>query len=93
MKACIHKLPTTEGARATSWPAEWPLRVESTPAWLSSSERGIYGNPVAEEYRADTEHWKRIIEKSYLQGLGIQWSSVRNVMDMKAGYGGYVGWL
>ena len=88
MKACIHELPTTEGARATSWPTEWPLRVESAPYWLRSSEKGIYGNPVVDEYRADAEHWKRIIEKSYLQGLGIQWSSVRNVMDMKAGYGG-----
>ncbi|KAG0610431.1 hypothetical protein M758_7G064800 [Ceratodon purpureus] len=89
MKACIHKLPTTEGARATSWPAEWPPRVDSTPSWLSPSEKGIYGNPVVEEFRADSEHWKRIIEKSYLQGLGINWSSIRNVMDMKAGYGGF----
>jgi hypothetical protein len=89
MKPCIHKLPATEGARGTSWPADWPLRVDAAPAWLSAAEKGIYGKPVTEDYRLDTEHWKRIIDKSYLQGLGIQWSSIRNVMDMKAGYGGY----
>ncbi|KAG0559053.1 hypothetical protein KC19_10G075100 [Ceratodon purpureus] len=89
MNSCIHKLPTTDGARATSWPADWPLRVESTPSWLSTADKGIYGKPVTEDFRSDTEHWKRIIEKSYLQGLGIQWGSIRNVMDMKAGYGGF----
>jgi len=84
----MHKLPSAEGARATSWPADWPLRVEATPSWLSSTEKGIYGGSLAEEYRSDTDHWKRIIEKSYLHGLGINWGSIRNVMDMKAGYGG-----
>lgn len=85
MNSCIHKI---QGPRATSWPEEWPQRVDATPSWLSDTEKGIYGGNLAEEYRSDTEHWKRIIEKSYLQGLGIDWSAIRNVMDMKAGYGG-----
>lgn len=88
MKACLHKLPSTEGARATTWPTDWPLRAESTPSWLSNSDKGIYGGSLAAEFRSDADHWKRIIEKSYLHGLSIDWSNVRNVMDMKAGYGG-----
>lgn len=88
MKACIHKLPSGEGARGTVWPAEWPIRVEATPSWLSATTPGIYGKPAAEDYRMDTDHWKRVIEKSYLQGVGINWDNIRNVMDMKAGYGG-----
>lgn len=89
MKACMHKIPTGEGARGTSWPSAWPVRVEATPAWLSSTEKGVYGKPASEDFRSDANHWKRIVQKSYMQGLGIDWNSVRKVMDMKAGYGGY----
>lgn len=89
MKACMHKIPTGEGARATSWPPEWPVRVESTPSWLSSTEKGVYGKPAAEDFQSDAAHWRRVVAKSYIQGLEIDWNSVRKVMDMKAGYGGY----
>lgn len=88
MKPCMHKIPDAEGARATRWPAEWPLRVESAPYWLSETETGIFGQPLAEEFKSDMEHWKRVIENSYMEGVGIDWSTVRNVMDMKANYGG-----
>ena len=37
----------------------------------------------------DHNHWKAVVEKSYLDGLGIDWSNIRNVMDMRAVYGGY----
>lgn len=89
LKACIHKIPTSDDARAKIWPADWPIRVDSTPSWLSTTETGIYGKPLAEDYQSDSDHWKRIIAKSYLQGVGIKWNSIRNVMDMKAGYGGF----
>lgn len=87
MKACMHRIPSGEGVRGTSWPAEWPLRVESTPAWMNST-KGVFGKPLSEDFRADTDHWKRVVQKSYLEGLDIDWKSVRKVMDMKAGYGG-----
>ncbi|KAE8656342.1 putative methyltransferase PMT26 [Hibiscus syriacus] len=32
---------------------------------------------------------KAVVSQSYLKGMGIDWSSVRNVMDMKAVYGGF----
>lgn len=38
---------------------------------------------------ADHNHWKAVVEKSYLDGLGLNWSNIRNVMDMRAVYGGY----
>jgi len=37
----------------------------------------------------DHNHWKAVVEKSYLDGLGIDWSNIRNVMDMRAVYGGF----
>lgn len=88
MKPCLHKIPEGKGARGTSWPEEWPVRVESIPSWLSTTDKGIYGKPVAEDFRVDTEHWKHVVSKSYLEGVGIDWTSIRKVMDMKAGYGG-----
>ncbi|KAK1388940.1 hypothetical protein POM88_017118 [Heracleum sosnowskyi] len=42
-----------------------------------------------EDFAGDYEHWKRVVSASYLTGLGIDWSSVRNVMDMKAISGGF----
>lgn len=42
-----------------------------------------------EKFIADTNQWKAIVDKSYLSGIGIDWSNIRNVMDMKAIYGGY----
>jgi tRNA wybutosine-synthesizing protein 1 len=38
---------------------------------------------------ADHNHWNAVVEKSYLDGLGLNWSNIRNVMDMRAVYGGY----
>jgi hypothetical protein len=88
MKVCIHKIPIGEGS-SSEWPVDWPLRVDTPPLSLSNSSKGIYGKPAVEDYEFDTDHWKHVIQKSYLEGVGVDWSTVRNVMDMKAGYGGF----
>ncbi|CAH8326816.1 unnamed protein product [Eruca vesicaria subsp. sativa] len=41
---------------------------------------------VTEDFTADQEKWKTVVSKSYIDGMGIDWSNVRNVMDMKAVY-------
>jgi hypothetical protein len=84
----MHKLTTDPTNRGSRWPEDWPLRVERPPYWLNSSEAGVYGKPAPEDFEADYEHWKRVIRNSYMEGFGIDWSAVRNVMDMKAVYGG-----
>ncbi|KAF7012655.1 hypothetical protein CFC21_026824 [Triticum aestivum] len=89
LQSCMHKLPRDPTMRGLRWPEEWPLRVEKPPYWLKSSETGVYGKPAPEDFQADYEHWKRVISNSYMEGLGIDWSAVRNVMDMKAVYGGF----
>ncbi|PIN19918.1 hypothetical protein CDL12_07400 [Handroanthus impetiginosus] len=88
LQACMHKVPVGSSERGSQWPEQWPARVEKTPYWLSSSEVGVYGKPAPEDFTADYEHWKRVVNNSYLKGLGINWSTVRNVMDMRAVYGG-----
>ncbi|CAD5195971.1 unnamed protein product [Musa acuminata subsp. malaccensis] len=89
LQACMHKLPVDPNVRGSQWPQQWPLRLDNVPYWLNSSQVGVYGRPAPEDFKADTELWKHIVSKSYMKGLGINWSAVRNVMDMRAVYGGF----
>ncbi|KHG04009.1 hypothetical protein F383_29196 [Gossypium arboreum] len=54
--------------------SKWP---EEWPARLEKSPYWLLSSQVG------------VVTKSYMQGMGINWSSVRNVMDMKAVYGGF----
>ncbi|KAF6164860.1 hypothetical protein GIB67_017063 [Kingdonia uniflora] len=66
-----------------NWPALWPERLSSTPQSLTTE-------PSADEiFFEDTKHWVGLVTDVYLEGLSINWSSIRNVMDMNAGYGGF----
>ncbi|CAG7871549.1 unnamed protein product [Brassica rapa] len=89
LEACMHTAPEDTTQRGSQWPEQWPARLEKPPFWLSSFQTGVYGKAAPDDFSADYEHWKRVVTKSYLNGLGINWASVRNVMDMKAVYGGF----
>jgi hypothetical protein len=80
IKHCLHKAPVGIEERGSDWPEEWPKRLETFPDWLGDLETRV---------AADHNHWKAVVEKSYLDGLGLNWSNIRNVMDMRAVYGGY----
>ncbi|CAA7053502.1 unnamed protein product [Microthlaspi erraticum] len=56
-------------------PSRWPERLTK-----QSSE---------ESYREDTRIWSGTVSEIYLNGLGINWTRIHNVMDMNAGYGGF----
>jgi hypothetical protein len=45
--------------------------------------------PVPDDFVADLEHWQKAVRSSYLTGMGIDWKTIRNVMDMRAMYGGF----
>ncbi|XVE95578.1 hypothetical protein REPUB_Repub02eG0110700 [Reevesia pubescens] len=87
LQACMHKVPVDSTEHGAVWPARWPERLEQPPYWLNS-QVGVYGKAAREDFTADYNHWKTVVSQSYLNGMGIDWSSVRNVMDMKAVYGG-----
>ncbi|XP_020582692.1 LOW QUALITY PROTEIN: probable methyltransferase PMT27 [Phalaenopsis equestris] len=89
LKPCIHLAPVNASERGIEWPAEWPQRLSTPPFWLNSSQTGFYGKPGLLDFESDSIRWKRIVKKSYLVGLGINWSKIRNVMDMRAVYGGF----
>lgn len=80
MTTCLHTVPAAIEQRGTEWPQEWPKRLDTFPDWLENRDKLI----------ADTEHWKAIVNKSYLAGMGIDWLNVHNILDMKSIYGGYV---
>ncbi|KAL4278050.1 hypothetical protein GQ457_03G032240 [Hibiscus cannabinus] len=88
LQACMHKVPVDSSKRGSLWPAQWPVRLEQPPYWLNS-QVGIYGKAAQEDFTADYNHWKAVISQLYLKGMGINRSSARNVMDMKAVYGGF----
>ncbi|KAF8405670.1 hypothetical protein HHK36_007747 [Tetracentron sinense] len=89
LQACMHKVPVDALECGSQWPEQWPVRAEKTPYWLQSSQVGVYGKAAPEDFTADYEHWKHVVTKSYVNGMGINWSSVRNVMDMNSVYGGF----
>uniref|UniRef100_A0A7N0UAY5 Uncharacterized protein n=1 Tax=Kalanchoe fedtschenkoi TaxID=63787 RepID=A0A7N0UAY5_KALFE len=88
LQSCMHKVPVDDNERGAHWPEEWPRRLQTPPYWLNTSQMGIYGRPAPDDFTSDYEHWKRVVSKLYLNGLGINWSKVRNMMDMRAVYGG-----
>ncbi|XP_074570279.1 putative methyltransferase PMT26 [Curcuma longa] len=89
LQACMHKLPVDLTSRGKKWPEQWPLRLEKVPYWLNNSQLGVYGKPAPADFTSDYEHWKHVVRKSYASGMGINWSTVRNVMDMRSVYGGF----
>ncbi|KAJ8771683.1 hypothetical protein K2173_026860 [Erythroxylum novogranatense] len=88
LDACMHKVPVGVSERGSRWPEMWPLRLEKPPYWLKS-QVGVYGKAAQEDFSNDYKHWKTVVSQSYLNGMGINWSFVRNVMDMRAVYGGF----
>ncbi|OMO56997.1 putative S-adenosyl-L-methionine-dependent methyltransferase protein [Corchorus capsularis] len=89
LQACMHHVPVNQAERGARWPAAWPARLQDPPYWLNRSQMGIYGKPAPQDFARDYEHWTRVVGKLYMSGLGISWSNVRNVMDMRAVYGGF----
>ncbi|XP_029127616.1 probable methyltransferase PMT27 [Cajanus cajan] len=87
LQACIHRVPVDKAERGAKWPEEWPRRLQKAPYWLNNSQIGIYGKPAAQDFAADNERWKNVVDE--LSNTGITWSNVRNVMDMRAVYGGF----
>lgn len=84
LKACITRLPENGyGANVTSWPA----RLQTPPDRLQSIQIDAYSSRK-ELFKAESKYWNEIIE-SYVRALHWKKIRLRNVMDMRAGFGGY----
>ncbi|CAK9135656.1 unnamed protein product [Ilex paraguariensis] len=84
LKACVARLPEDGyGANVTTWPA----RLQNPPDRLQSIQIDAYISRK-ELFRAESKYWNEIIE-SYVRALHWKKFKLRNVLDMKAGFGGF----
>lgn len=84
LQSCITLIP--ENGFGGQVP-EWPARLSSASRRLGSvaMDAGVARSQVI---RADQRYWHAVVE-SYLRGLGLHKDQFRNIMDMRAMYGGY----
>src|SRR6185437_3903409 len=66
LSSCLHRVPTGPSERGARWPADWPRRLRAPPHWLSAARAGVYGKPEPEDFTADHDHWRRVVDRSYL---------------------------
>lgn len=84
LKACITRLP--ENGYGGNVPA-WPERLQKPPNRLQSIQLDAYISRK-ELFKAESKYWNEIIE-SYVRVLHWKKFRLRNVLDMRAGYGGF----
>ncbi|KDP44715.1 hypothetical protein JCGZ_01215 [Jatropha curcas] len=83
LSKCISRLPVDESNSLIGWPARWHDRIYSVPPSLSTQPNAI------KTFQSDSKHWSTIVSDIYLNAPAINWTTVRNIMDMNAGYGGF----
>ncbi|KAF7145031.1 hypothetical protein RHSIM_Rhsim04G0099900 [Rhododendron simsii] len=84
LKACITRLPDDgAGSNVTTWPA----RLHNPPDRLQSIQMDAYISR-RELFRAESKYWSEIIA-SYVRVLHWKSYKLRNVLDMRAGFGGF----
>ncbi|KAB2010955.1 hypothetical protein ES319_D10G280900v1 [Gossypium barbadense] len=84
LKACISRIPENGyGANV----APWPARLQTPPDRLQSIHIESY---IArkELFKAESKYWNEIVA-SYVRALHWKKYKLRNVMDMRAGFGGF----
>lgn len=85
MKACITRLPEQGyGSNVTTW----PVRLQNPPDRLQSVKIDAYISR-RELFKAESKYWKEIIQ-GYVRALHWKQYKFRNVLDMRAGFGGYL---
>ncbi|KAI3905353.1 hypothetical protein MKX01_040044 [Papaver californicum] len=84
LEACISRL--TENGYGTNI-TTWPNRLDSIPDRLYSI-RLDFQISRGELFKAENEYWKKMLI-SYLRSYHWERKPFRNVMDMRAGFGGF----
>ncbi|CAL0307625.1 unnamed protein product [Lupinus luteus] len=84
LKACISQLPENGyGANVT----RWPERLQTPSDRLQSIKIDAFISRK-ELFKAESKYWNEIIE-GYVRALHWKKMKLRNVMDMRAGFGGF----
>ncbi|MCI13551.1 putative methyltransferase PMT11-like, partial [Trifolium medium] len=81
---CISELPKNEyEAKVTDWPA----RLQTPPNRLQSIKLDAFTSRK-ELFKAESKYWNEIIA-GYVRAMHWKKMALRNVMDMRAGFGGF----
>ncbi|OVA15574.1 putative S-adenosyl-L-methionine-dependent methyltransferase [Macleaya cordata] len=84
LKACISRLPDNGyGSNVTTWPS----RLHNPPDRLQSIQMDAYMSRK-ELFKADSKYWNELIG-GYVRAFHWKKLKLRNVMDMRAGFGGF----
>lgn len=85
LKACIARLPEQGyGSNVTTW----PVRLQNPPDRLQTVQIDAYISR-RELFKAESKYWKEIIQ-GYVRALHWKQYKFRNVLDMRASFGGYL---
>ncbi|OQU87780.1 hypothetical protein SORBI_3003G342500 [Sorghum bicolor] len=85
LDSCLFpSVPSSGGGN--SWPIPWPERLNMKHSTTSNNSSIQFPQ---EKIDSDTNYWKGLVSEVYLNEFAVNWSSVRNVMDMNAGFGGF----
>ncbi|KAM1726588.1 hypothetical protein ACFX12_017340 [Malus domestica] len=88
LKACISRLPENGfGANVSMWPA----RLQDPPERLQSIKLDAYISRK-EIFRAEAKYWHEILS-GYIGAYHWRELNFRNILDMRAGYGGFAAGL
>ncbi|CAL5095411.1 unnamed protein product [Urochloa decumbens] len=84
LDSCIFATAVSSSYERNNWPVPWPerlnVRYASAPGDSASNK---------EVFEADTKYWKQVVSEVYFSDFPLNWSSIRNIMDMNAGFGGF----
>ncbi|XP_020571741.1 probable methyltransferase PMT23 isoform X2 [Phalaenopsis equestris] len=85
LEDCLPPVHIANSDVRRTWPVSWPERLNVWPSniFKSNSETG------EERFYEDTKSWEVLVSGVYMLDLEINWSSIRNVMDMNASFGGF----
>ena len=84
LDSCLFPAVPSSGG-GNSWPISWPERLNMKHSTTSNNSSIQFAQ---EKIVSDTNYWKDLVSEVYLNEFAVNWSSVRNVMDMNAGFGG-----
>ncbi|KAG8078360.1 hypothetical protein GUJ93_ZPchr0007g3626 [Zizania palustris] len=86
LDSCILLPAMSSSGEGNSWPVSWPERLNIKYPTTSDNSSQF----SQEKLDADTKHWKDLVSEVYFSDfVAVNWSIVRNVMDMNAGFGGF----
>lgn len=84
LKTCVSRTSSINGDYAIGMIPKWPSRLSEAPARVSLVKNGF------DLFEADSRRWtRRVAYYKHSLNLKLGTTSVRNVMDMNAFFGGF----